>query len=133
MPRKYTDEQLDAMTPDQLAQALGEAWGSNDMDTFLSMFTPDAEIHHPIFSQAIVTPKQAADVLNSAVKGTTTFLSATLRPTAGFQGLDQIDMAYEETGVQAGFTPVNTGVMKVTGTLKNNRFKVLHVHGYDIK
>jgi hypothetical protein len=132
MARKYTDAQLDAMTNDQLAKALGEAWGTNDMDTFMSMFTPDGLVFHPLFQQPI-TPKQAADVLNSAVKGTTTFVSSNLKPGSALTGPDQLEMKYEETGQQAGFVPTNTGVMNVTGVLQGKRFKALHVRGYDVK
>ena len=51
-----------------VTKELASTWANNDMERFVSMFSTNGVIIHPLFT-APITPEIAADVLNSAMKG----------------------------------------------------------------
>lgn len=122
---------IDVGTPDtaELTKRLGEAWGSNDMQAFTSFFAEDGLIMHPLF-RAPITPRVAADVLNSAMRGTTVARCPKLIVGDGSGKFDVVDMFFDETGDQTGRLPATMGVMHCTAKVVGHRIKELYVHGY---
>lgn len=113
----------------EITRCIGEAWGSNDMTTFISLFSEDGIIMHPLFRNPI-TPQVAADVLNSAMRGITVPLQPKSIVGNGRGEFDVVEMFFNETGSEAGGLPDIMGVMHCTAKIINHRIKELYVHGY---
>lgn len=120
---------LGSLNVEELTSRIGEAWGNNDMETFISLFSEDGIIMHPLFRHPI-TPQVAADVLNSAMRGITVPHQPKPIVGDGTGEFDVVDMYFDETGTQAGGLPNIMGVMHCTAKIVEHRFKELYVHGY---
>lgn len=140
MAAKYTPAQIDAMSTDELVRAMGEAWYTNDMETWLSLFTEDATIRHPLFPEPI-KPEVAADVMNGLVRKTGLLAEPQVHRPAGataMAGEDLVEMAYAEakpgTKLSADIsrTPEVGGNITMTARISNHRVAFLHVHGFDV-
>jgi len=115
----------------QLAEAIGNCWGMNDMSGFVDMFYPNATIVHPFFKEPI-SPQLAADIMNATVCGVTIYKGFVLLEGNGDGKNDVIEIYFDETGDMAGYKPAYIGRMAVRAEIKNHRFIKLVVHGYDL-
>lgn len=116
-------------TTKELTERIAKAWGSNDMQTFVSLFAEDGLIMHPLF-KAPITPEIAADVLNSAMRGISIPQEPKLITGDGSGEYDVFNMYVYETGQECGYSPDVMGIMHLTVRLINHRIKELYVHGY---
>src|SRR5262249_29416141 len=130
MAAKYTNAQIDAMSTDELVRAMGEAWYNNDMETWLTLFTPDATIRHPLFPEP-VKPQVAADVMNGLVRKTGLLAEPEVNRPAGTaanarSGEDLVEMAYAEalpgvkTSADAARAPQSGGKITMTARVSNH-------------
>lgn len=140
MPAKYSNAELDAMNTDQFVRAIGEAWYTNDMETFLSMFTTDATIKHPLFANP-VSAAVAADVLNGLVKPTGLLGDPTHSARAGVAAAagEQVrDMSFVEAmsgrnlSGGGGRAPTHSARIEMTARIRQNRISYLDVHGFRV-
>ncbi|WDV46532.1 hypothetical protein PV797_02270 [Clostridiaceae bacterium M8S5] len=131
-PNRITREiKLEDESTTDLARMVGEAWMSNDMSLFLSLFDEEATIYHPLFNEPI-TPEIAADVLNSAMEGLSIAHKPKIVKGDGSGKEDTVDMYFDETGMQLGYLPDNMGTMHITGRVQDNKFVEFLVHGYTV-
>lgn len=126
MSPKYTTQQVDAMTHQEIANALVASWSTNDMDTFLSLFAANGTIEHPLFPQS-VSPSLVADVLRVDKMGesTITHFSKT--------GSDEYLINVDEAGSQRGGAEAMIGNLPMKLTFEGKRIKLLKVGYFTVR
>ncbi len=129
--RVWPLERIDVgqLTTQEITDRIAQAWGSNDMQTFVSLFTEDGLIMHPLF-KAPITPEIASDVLNTAMRGISIPQTPKLITGDGSGEYDVADIYVYETGQECGYNPDTIGIMHLTAKIINHRIKELYVHGY---
>ncbi|MBW4617008.1 MAG: hypothetical protein KME21_27950 [Desmonostoc vinosum HA7617-LM4] len=127
----YTRRDIGKLTSKEIASILALCWGSNDMDTFVSLFSSDAKIEHPGLDGE-VTPQVVADIMNADVSVTSKLKSFTLLQGDGSGKEDLIELESDETGKEAGYATRHTGTMTATVSIKAHRIAHLWVHGYQV-
>lgn len=120
---------IGSLSTKKITDRIVEAWGSNDMETFVSLFNEDGLIMHPLF-KAPITPDIAADVLNSAMRGISIPHKVKLITGEGSGEYDVADLYVYETGQECGYYPNNIGILHMTVKIIEHRIKELYVHGY---
>ncbi|MFO0572405.1 MAG: hypothetical protein U1A78_00260 [Polyangia bacterium] len=115
----------------RIAEMLGQCWGSNDMDTFVSLFADGAMIRHAVLNEE-QTPEVVADLMNSNVKGTTALRSCAVLHGDGSGEEDVVELQFDETGSEIGYVPRLFGTMGITARIKNHRIASMRVHGYHV-
>jgi len=131
VPSEEPSQFTQPFTSYEIAGKLASSWGGNDMSEFLSLFSLDALIVHPML-QAPARPKVVADVMNCNVKGETILRSA-VPLTGDGSGVDDVmEMEFEETGNEIGYAPPIVGRMSITATIQNHRIVHMKVFGYQV-
>jgi hypothetical protein len=128
---RYHRRDIGAPNTRRIAEMLGQCWGSNDMDTFVSLFAEGATICHVVLSEE-QTPEVVADLMNSNVKGTTTLRSCAVLHGDGSGEDDVVELQFDETGNEIGYVPRLFGTMGITARIQNQRIVSLRVHGYHV-
>ena len=119
------------LTVDELAKKLGEAWGTNQGEGFIDLFSEDAVINHPFFVED-ENPRTIVEVLNCNVRGTTVYEGYSLKEGDGSGKEDTIEMSFIDTGCNCGYIPKYQGRMIITAFIKEHKFVRFDVYGYDI-
>lgn len=114
---------------DNLLADIANAWMNNDMDKFISFFSNNAKIYHPIMNKP-ATPEEIADIINSGTKGISIPKKARLIKGDGSGKKDVVDLYFEETGKELGYVPGISGLMHVTINLSDGLISEMMVHGY---
>ena len=127
----YEQRNIGNLTSREIASILAQCWGSNDMDTFVSLFSCDAKIEHPGLDGE-VTPEVVADVMNADVSVTSELKAFTLLQGDGSGKDDVIEIQSDETGKEVGYSPRHIGTMSATLSIKEHRIAHLRVHGYQV-
>ncbi|MCA2504785.1 MAG: hypothetical protein IM550_06600 [Microcystis sp. M54BS1] len=112
-----------------LSRHLVQAWTTNDMNRFVSLFAKNAPIMHPLFASPI-TPEIAADVLNSATRATSILQPLRLITGDGSGEYDTVNLFVYETGQEGGYIPNTAGILHMTAKIIDHRIEELFVHGY---
>lgn len=119
------------LTVEEMANKLGEAWGTNRGEGFIELFSDDAVINHPFFVED-ENPRTIVEVLNCNVKGTTVYEGYRLIEGDGLGEKDTIEMSFIDTGTNCGYTPKYQGRMRITAYIREHKFVRFDVYGYDI-
>lgn len=114
---------------DKLFCDIADSWMHNDMKKFISIFSDDAKIYHPIISKP-ATPVEVADIINSGTKGVSIPKKFRIVKGDGTGKSDVIDLYFEETGEELGYIPDTSGLMHVTISLSDGLISEMIVHGY---
>lgn len=120
------------MRANQLAEALGAAWGRNDAEEFAALFHEDGQIVHPYFKHSVM-PSVAMEVMNAAVKGSTVLRHVELRRGSGDGTDDALFLVFEETGNEIGRELGHVGDIQMLAELRDGRFSRLEVLGFEVK
>lgn len=127
----YTRRDIGELTSKEIASMLAQCWGSNDMDTFVSLFSSDAKIEHPGLDGE-VTPQVVADIMNADVSVTSELKSFTLLQGDGSGKEDLIELQSDEAGKEVGYATRHIGTMTARVSIKAHRIAHLWVHGYQV-
>lgn len=127
----YFRRNIGDLTSREITIMLAQCWGSNDMDTFVSLFSSDAKIEHPGLDGE-VTPEVVADIMNADVSVTSKLKDFTLLQGDGSGQDDLVKIQSHETGREIGCTTRHIGNMTATVSIKAHRITHLWVHGYQV-
>ncbi len=123
---RYSDREIDSMSPEQFAENLGKAWGNNDVATFVSFFTADALIHHPMFDEP-VSPIVVGEILNGSYIGRTKFKQTYMSSPS------TLVVLYDEEATDLPNPASMIPTMKILAELTSNRIGTMHVEGYTVR
>ncbi|MCA2521449.1 MULTISPECIES: hypothetical protein [unclassified Microcystis] len=129
--KTYERRNLERLTAREIAEQLVRSWSRNNMEAFLSVFSPVARIKHPGIENE-VTPEVIADVMNSDVSVSTELKSFSLLQGDGSGRSDQVEMQFYEWNKNEKNFSRPTGVMSVTATIENHQIVYLFVRGYQV-
>lgn len=118
---EQTNEKGAGMSPEQLAEAAGAAWSNNDKAGFLSLFTKDAKVYHPMFPDP-VSPEAIVDVLD---KGAGYKLAHAEREGDG------IFMVFDQAAGKGQKSEV--GAIPILGKIKNHKFSEFRVGPWAVR
>ncbi|HEX6949642.1 MAG TPA: hypothetical protein VF127_08570 [Nitrospira sp.] len=124
---KYTSEEIDNFTAEEFAWALGEAWSTRDGPTFLSLFTPDALVEHPLFSG----PTPVGTILFAACQANVSLTEPT-DVQIGNGGIS-LELSFDDFGVQHNLLSEHVGTVRATATMRGRRASLLSVHGFGVR
>ncbi|MDR2888315.1 MAG: hypothetical protein LBV33_00545 [Lachnospiraceae bacterium] len=122
---------MNELTVKEMAQMLGDTWGTNKGDEFIRLFSKEAVINHPFFVDD-EKPQTIVEVLNCNVKGTSYYEGYDLIKGNGLGVDDVIEMRFIDTGNNCGYIPKYQGRMIITAYIKDHLFTRFDVYGYDI-
>lgn len=125
----HSSEKYKFLSIDRLFNDIADSWMNNDMRKFISIFSDDAKIYHPIISKP-ATPVEVADIINSGTKGVSVPKRFRIVKGDGTGKKDVVDLYFEETGEELGYIPDTSGLMHVTITLSDGLISEMLVHGY---
>lgn len=115
----------------ELINILGEMWGANNYDGYVSLFTEDALVTHPYFSQPVKV-SVAMEVINAAVQGHTKIVGYEPVSGDGSGKDDVVKVKFLETGDQIDEEIEHVGAMIVYVFIRDYAIYKLEVKGVEI-
>ncbi|WDV46531.1 hypothetical protein PV797_02265 [Clostridiaceae bacterium M8S5] len=110
---------MEKLSTEKIINKLGKMWSTNNYDGYLALFTEDALVTHPYFSQP-VNVRVAMEVINAALSGYTKIVGQELIKGNGSGEDDVILVKYQETGDQIGSKLRYLGAMMVRLFIKDH-------------
>lgn len=122
---------MNKLSAREIIDILGEMWGSNNYDGYVSLFTGDALVTHPYFTQPVKV-SVAMEVINAAVQGNTKIIGYEPVSGDGTGKDDVVKVKFQETGDQIVEEVDHVGAMIVFVFIKNHKIYKMEVKGVEI-
>jgi hypothetical protein len=120
---------LGNLTSNEIAIALAECWGSNNMIKFISLFSESAKINHLALPKPM-SPNEIADIMNSDVNVESELKSLKIVSGNGFGLEDRVELKFNEKGRKNFLWWKFVSVMNISAHIQNYRICEMTVHGY---
>lgn len=122
---------MEKLSTRQIIDTLGKMWEDNNFNGYLSLFTKDALVSHPYFSQPVKVAV-AMEVINAAVQGYTKIVGYEQVLGNGDGKNDVVKVKFQETGDQIGKGINYVGSMIVYVYIKDHVIYKLDTKGVEI-
>ena len=131
MASRYSDKELDGLKTEELVETLSIAWSENDRDTFVSMFSKEGVVKHPMFDGP-TSPSTVMDVLSVNNHGRSIVQNFKVMDDDS-HGLVDISFSSHETGIQMKSKGTKEGFIDMSAKICKNRFVELNVGRFKVR